>query len=139
MINSNNKIHSNYLLNIDANPCLTEEINNNYILPIVSRFFKAKAIKNYSLLENIDLFNDLDYNSYPFDHFYEVVLGDICRLDNGLISFSKKYAISFDKFFCNKKCDISHTYYNNLLLSNEPVLYFIYVDFEDLMTHIRSV
>lgn len=137
MIDFNDKFFSNYLLNISASQFLTTELNQNYINPIVSNFFKSQSIKNYTLLDTINVFNDLDYNNYPFDFFYDVVLGDICRLESGVIEFSKKYVISFDKFFCNKKCSISQVHYNVLLIKDEPILYFIYIDFEDLIKHIR--
>lgn len=137
MIKENDKFKSFHTFEVYTKSEGAFHINQNYILPVVNNFFLQRKIINYTLIENQEIFNDLDFFEYEFEYFYDFVLSDIKKLEDGSIDFKIKYIISFDKIFCNDFCDVTKTFYKALFIDNYPCLYFIYIDFHDLIKFSR--
>jgi hypothetical protein len=139
MINSSIFLISNYIPYLTFTEKTNVYLNSNYIKPIVTNFFETRNIKDYKFIQVESSISDIDFDSIEFDYFYKYLLEDINRNNDGTISFSTKFTISFDKELCNKFCDRTRTYYENIMIGSNPVFYFIYVDFHEVINFIRKI
>jgi len=138
MIKFNDNFKGFYSFGIFTEKNNSYNINNKYILPIVDKFFSAREINNYAMIETIEIFNDLDFSKYKFDYFYDFILNDIKKLEDGGVDFSIKYIISFDRILCNDFCKTTNIFYKEFFIESFPCLYFIYVDFHDIIKFSRE-
>jgi len=135
MINQKEKAISQFFTYLSVK--VNSNINRNLINPFVDKFFKEKGVKNYlSIQENAEI-SDLDFKKVEFSYFYDYVFNDINK-HNDIVEIIVKYCITVDKKNCSKKCDITGILYDEILLYNQPIFYFIYVDIEEILTFIRE-
>lgn len=115
---------------------------NSKILEKVDFFFSKKNIDSYEGIEVMKYISDLDFSSskrVKFDYFYENILDEIEINEERKSSIKVKYLITIDKKSCPTFCEKSETYYNEMLLFNQPIFYFIFVSVEEIMDHVRNM
>lgn len=136
MISQKPKVQSNFVTYISVKD--HSPINNELIFPKVEKFFAAKGITNYkSIAENSEI-SDVDFKKVDFSYFYDVIFYDIAKNKEGKIEIPVKYCITLDKLNCSKNCEKSGMLYDEILLYNQPVFYFIYVDIEEIFSFLRA-
>lgn len=136
--------------NIEATSCYAaclqlkdgENVKEQFIKPIVKRFFRAMNIDVNDCKEiasNSEI-SDKDFNRQGVDYFYENIFDDIKKTKEGKIEFSVKYCITLDKTNCTKpcQCDEKEILYDVILLNTQPVFYFIYISIEDIFAFLRK-
>lgn len=116
-------------------------IENNFILPIIEKFFVAREIKEFKSIKQNAEFTDLDFDQKNFadffPHFYEFIVDGIYKNGNNF-EIPVTYCITLDKENCPKICKKTEIYYDEVFLFDTPVFYFIYVDIKEIFSFLRA-
>lgn len=115
---------------------INQKINDDFIEPKVFKFFKAKNIDKYHPIDAEKYISDLDFKEVKFSYFYEEILYGIKKEEK--IIHEVKYCITLDEKVTNKTCEITKIKYDEILLNKEPIFYFIYFDFKEIMDFARN-
>ena len=139
MIETNSKSKSQFVGYLGVKNI--EKIERELILPIVEKFFNARQITNFKAIQNDAAFADLDFQSKNFDnffeHFYEFVVDGIHKNGDN-VEIPVTYCITLDETNCSKTCEQTQIRYDEILLFDTPVFYFIYVDVKDIFFYLRN-
>lgn len=118
-----------------------EKIEHDLILPTVQKFFNARKITNFKVIQNEAVFSDLDFQPKNFDnffeHFYEFIVDGIHK-NGDHVEIPVTYCITLDETNCSKNCDQTQIRYDEILLFDTPVFYFIYLDIKDIFFHLKN-
>lgn len=135
MLKINNEAKSDFFgyLSLKNN----SRINDDLIHPIVQNFFHARNIEKYkSIAENAEI-SDLDFKQVEFSYFYEFVLNDIYK-SKDTIQIITKYCVTFDRSNCTKICNKTNTPYDEIIFSETPIFYFIYIDVQEIFNFLKN-
>ena len=139
---SNIKIDSPYNIGIsvdsNAHPALRDYLTRRF-----QTFLNDTGLHQFFLKELLFtlIFTDVEFNkqvpddneeSFINKHFYPKVFHDLRKLENGKLDFTKKYCFTLDKSLTLEKTS-SGIQYGTLSLGNKPVLYYIWVDIQELI------
>lgn len=118
-----------------------EKIEHDLILPTVEKFFSARKITDFKPIDESAAFADLDFDRKNFDdffaHFYEFIVDGIHKNGDN-VEIPVTYCITLDEQNCSKTCEKTQIRYDEILLFDTPVFYFIYVDVKDVFKHLRN-
>ena len=114
------------------------KINKKLIEPKVKKFFDAKNISRYKPVFKNKEISDLDFKTIEFSYFYDVIFYDFTKNKDSNIEIPVKYCITLDETNCSKTCDITGIRYDEMLLYNQPVFYFIYIDIKDVFDCLKN-
>jgi hypothetical protein len=118
-----------------------DKIERNLILPTVQRFFDARNIQSFKPIDESAAFADLDFDRKNFDdffaHFYEFIVDGIHK-NGDKVEIPVTYCITLDETNCSKICAQTQIRYDEILLFDTPVFYFIYVDVKDIFSCLRA-
>ncbi len=118
-----------------------EQIKKNLIEPKVKDFFDVRNIQNPKEIEAEGIFADKDFldMSKPFMNpfFYEFIVDGIHKNGDN-VEIPVTYCITLDETNCSKTCDQTQIRYDEILLFDTPVFYFIYVDVKDIFSCLRG-
>ena len=120
-----------------------EKIERDLIQPLVDRFFDVRNIpkKNQKEIEAEGIFADRDFldKSKPFMNpfFYEFIVDGIHKNGDN-VEIPVTYCITLDETNCSKTCEQTQIRYDEILLFDTPVFYFIYVDVKDVFSCLRG-
>jgi hypothetical protein len=118
-----------------------KKIECDLILPTVQKFFMARNIQSFKPIDEYSAFADLDFDSKNFSefftHFYDFIIDDIHKNEDHIV-VPVTYCITLDETNCLKICDQTQTRYDEILLFDTPVFYFIFVDVKDIFSCLRS-
>jgi len=158
MISQKQKVQSHFVTYISVKD--NSRINDEFIFPKVEKFFAAKGITNYKpIAENTEI-SDVDFKKVDFSYFYDVIFYDIAKNKEEKIEVPVKYCITLDQVNCEKSfclkhkdkckqsgednktgwyvCEENTIWYDEIILYNQPVFYFIYVDIEEIFSFLRT-
>ncbi len=126
-----------------------ETVNKDFILPIVKAFF-GDAFDNYEELHPDKLKTEIEFNTEVIDvsfiksYIYKEIVSEISK-PNKKVEFKPKYVITFDYDLTNWQeknhypCEPTKSIrYGVMQLGNAPILYYIYVDLQDLIKFIKK-
>ena len=117
------------------------KIKQDLIQPKVEAFFKQQGVIHFKEIDEHAIFADQDFldKTQPFlnPFFYEFIVNDIRKV-NGKIEIPVTYCITLDETNCSKTCDITGVRYDEMLLYNQPVFYFIYIDIKDVFACLKN-
>lgn len=120
-----------------------ETVNKEFIYPILEDFFKDKGgIDSYEELDPDKIKTEIEFQdtieSYVKSYVYKEVMNTISKNKDGTINFKPRYVVSFDQDLTDfqEKMGIK---YGELRLGNAPILYFIYIDLQELIRFIKSI
>ncbi len=113
-------------------------VNQKLIEPKVKKFFAAKNITEQKPIDADKAISDLDFKTVDFSYFYDAIFYDIAKNKEGKIEIPVKYCITLDKEICKKQCKETQIFYEEILLYNQPVFYFIYVDIVEIFAFLRA-
>jgi hypothetical protein len=118
-----------------------EKIERDLILPTVKKFFAAQNIQTFKPIEESAAFADLDFDRKNFDdffaHFYEFIVDGIHKNGDN-VEIPVTYCITLDETNCSKICEQTQIRYDEILLFDTPVFYFLYVDVKDVFFCLRD-
>ena len=139
MIIDNQEFLSSFIagLNIKNSTQLIEK----FIKPKLSSFFKDKKIDFNSHININKQIADVDFNNkelVKFSYFYENLFNDIAKDNNDNINLNIKYCLTLDEENCKIKCEKTGILYDEILLYNQPVFYFIYINIQDIFKFLRQ-
>lgn len=118
-----------------------KEVDKNLIHPTIIKFFTAQKIINFKPIEESASFADLDFDRKNFDdffsHFYDFIVDGIHKT-NSKVEIPVTYCITLDETNCSKTCEITKIRYDEILLYDQPVFYFIYIDIKEVFACLRK-
>lgn len=138
MISENQAAQSSYVAYLQFKD--SERIRLGLIEPLVKRFFSANDIKDYKELSENSEISDLDFNSKntKISYFYNFIFDEIRKDTEGKIEFPAKYIITLDKNNCEKQCEKTSIFYDEITLNQKPVCYFIYISIDEIFSFLRK-
>jgi hypothetical protein len=136
MISENQAAQSSYVAYLQFKE--SERIRLGLIEPLVKRFFSARNIKDYKELSENSEISDLDFRSKDISYFYDFVFNEIKKNKEGKIELPTRYIITLDKNNCEKQCEKTDIFYDEIILNQKPVCYFIYISIEEIFSFLRK-
>ncbi len=158
MISEKQNLQSQFVtyLSVDCK----SKINQELIEPKVKKFFDAKNISGQKPIDADKAISDLDFKTVDFSYFYDVIFYDIAKNKDGKIEIPVKYCITLDQTNCEKSfclkhkaeckqteennkpgwyvCEANTIWYDEIILYNQSVFYFIYFDIEEIFEFLRE-
>ena len=117
-----------------------EKIQQKLILPTIEKFFVERKITEFKSIEESAAFTDLDFKRENFDnffsHFYESIVDQIYKKGDS-VEIPVTYCITLDEHNCSKKCLKTQIRYDEILLFDNPIFYFIFIDVKDIFLCLR--
>lgn len=118
------------------------QIKKNLIEPKVKDFFDVRNIQNPKEIEAEGIFADKDFldTCKPFMNpfFYEFIVDGIHKNSDGKIEIPVTYCITLDETNCSKICEQTQIRYDEILLFDTPVFYFIYLDIKVIFSCLKN-
>jgi hypothetical protein len=118
-----------------------EKIERNLILPTVQKFFAARNIQTFKPIDESAAISDLDFDRKNFadffGHFYEFIVDGIHKKGDK-VKIPVTYCITLDETNCSKICEQTQIRYDEILLFDTPVFYFIYFDVKAVFSCLRQ-
>jgi hypothetical protein len=139
MIETNSKSKSQFVGYLGVKN--VEKIKRDFILPTVEKFFSAREITDFKSIDESAAFADLDFDRKNFAdffaHFYEFIVDGIHKNGDN-VEIPVTYCITLDETNCSKICEQTQIRYDEILLFDTPVFYFIYVDVKNVFSCLRQ-
>lgn len=130
---------------VSLNPLVRQRVNEEFIYPILDKFFKDKGgIDSYEELDPDKIKTEIEFSqkdtqeNYVKSYVYKEVMNTISKNDDGTINFKPRYVVSFDQDLTDFK-EERGIKYGELRLGNAPILYFIYIDLQELIRFIKNI
>ncbi len=130
---------------VSLNSQVRQIVNEEFIYPILEDFFKDKGgINSYEELDPDKIKTEIEFKkkdpieSYVKSYVYKEVMNTISKNDDGTINFKPRYVVSFDQDLTNFK-EERGIKYGELRLGNAAILYFIYIDLQELIRFIKNL
>ena len=137
MIQSKANAKSLYVPFLHFGEKTASKVNERFIKPKVKSFFDIRGIKTYDSINVEHHISDLDFNNVELSYFYEVILSNI-RKNSGSVTHNIKYCITLDENVTNKTCEKTFIKYSEILLYKQPIFYFIYFNFNEIIEFVRQ-
>lgn len=136
MISENKEAQSYYVAYLQFKD--SERIRLGLIEPLVKRFFSVRDIKDYKEIYGNSEISDLDFRSKDISYFYDFVFNEIKKNKEGKVEFPTRYIITLDKNNCEKRCEETGIFYDEITLNQKHVCYFIYISIEEIFSFLRK-
>lgn len=147
---------------VALNPKMRKRVNEEFIKPIIELFFSDKGgVSLFSELDpdklktEVEFANMEEQESFVKSYVYKEIMNEISKDVNGDVIFNPKYLISFDRDLTRYKRDtnkypyrkiFSQNHYKEesirygvLRLGNIPILYFIYIELQEIIRYIKTL
>ena len=139
MIETNSKAKSQFVGYFGVKN--VEKIERDLIKPLVDKFFDARNIQTFKSIDESAAISDLDFDRKNFDdffaHFYEFIVDGIHKNGDN-VEIPVTYCITLDETNCSKTCEQTQIRYDEILLFDTPVFYFIYIDVKDVFSCLKN-
>jgi hypothetical protein len=138
MISENKESRSSFVACLQLKD--SDRVRHDLIKPIVGRFFSARDIVDYKEISRNSEISDLDFSPEytKINYFYDFIFDDIRKDTKGKIEFSIKYILTLDKKNCQKQCEKTGVFYDEITLNKKPACYFIYISIEEIFSFLRK-
>lgn len=121
-------------------PKMRKLVNENFIYPILERFFFGKGGVNlYCALDSDKLVTEIEFEkaeNFVKTYIYKDIIDQIEKKGKSVI-FKPKYVITFDKDLTDFQEENS-VKFGTIHLGNTPILYYIYIELQDLIRFIKT-
>ncbi|WP_206044082.1 hypothetical protein [Geitlerinema sp. P-1104] len=144
--NSPSSIISHFNPVVSLNVEVRTIVNEKFIFPYLESFFKPRGgLTNYEELDADHIQTEIEFldhskdTSYVKSYLYQYVMTDISRSpgNDGRVDFKPRYVVTFDKDLTSLMDD--HGYrYGELKLGKKTVLYFVYIDLQEVIKFIKG-
>jgi hypothetical protein len=130
---------------VSLNSQVRKIVNEDFIYPILERFFKDRGgVDSYEELDPDKIKTEIEFSqkdtqeSYVKSYVYKELMNVISKSDDGTINFKPRYVVSFDQELTDFKEKMGIKY-GELRLGDVPILYFIYIDLQELIRFIKNI
>ncbi|MCT7950796.1 hypothetical protein NG798_13425 [Ancylothrix sp. C2] len=130
---------------VSLDPQVRQIVNEEFIYPILKDFFIDKGgIDYYEELDPDKIKTEIEFSqkdtqeSYVKSYVYKEVMNVISKNDDGTINFKPRYVVSFDQDLTDFK-EERGVKYGELRLGDAPILYFIYLDLQEVIQFIKNI
>ena len=148
--NSATSVLSAYNPIVALNPKMRQRVNDGFIKPILLAFFSDKGgIDNFEELDPDKLKTEIEFQNelnFVKTYIYKEVMNDLKKDENGKVGYKPRYLISFDQDLTNYRQSKQkypqsdkHIGYGIMRLGKVPILYFIYVELQDLIRFMKNL
>ncbi|AEE49798.1 hypothetical protein [Haliscomenobacter hydrossis] len=148
--NSATSVLSAYNPIVTLNARMRQRVNEEFIQPILKEFFSDKSgIDNFEELDPDMLKTEIEFQhelNFVKTYIYKEVMNDLKKDIHGHVIYKPKYLISFDEDLTNfdqskQKYPQSdkNIRYGVMLLGEVPMLYFIYIELQELIRFIKTL
>ena len=143
--NSPSSIISSFNPVISLNSEVRTIVNEKFIFPYLKSFFEHRGgLTNYEELDADHIQTEVEFldhskdTSYVKYYLYRYVINNIFRSsgNDGTVNFKPRYVITFDQDLTSLIDDNGYRY-GELKLGKEPVLYFVYIDLQEVIKFIK--
>lgn len=139
-------------------PKIRKAVNERFISPILEAFFshpERGGIGNFSALDPDKLITEIEFvktENFVQTYIYKEIINKISKEDKK-VKFEPKYVITFDRDLTNFKrdetiypynsifninsLDTKHIEYGVIRLGDAPILYYIYIDLQQIIKFIK--
>jgi len=118
-----------------------KKVNEILIQPKIDNFFHTRKITNPKEINVKGVFSDKDFlnTREPFlnPYFYDFIVDKIHKT-NGKVEIPMTYCITLDETNCPILCPETKIFYDEILLYDQPVFYFIYIDIKEVFACLRK-
>ncbi|MDD5215277.1 MAG: hypothetical protein PHQ03_07050 [Methylococcales bacterium] len=124
-----------------------EKIEGELIQPLVDIFFDVRNIQkqNRKEIQSEGVFADRDFldkskdknKSFFSEYFYDYIVDGIHKNGDN-VEIPVTYCITLDETNCSKTCPKTKIRYDEMLLFDTPVFYFIYIDVKEVFSCLRQ-
>lgn len=139
MIFEKKDLQSNFVASLGMKN--NKKVDEELIAPLIKDFFNQRGVSYFKELDVDSCISDKDFKHENFNDFfkffYEKIVYDIYKEDMD-VEVVTKYCVTFDKQNCLEKCEDTGVFYDEIMLNDKPVFYFIYVDIEDVFNFLRK-
>lgn len=129
---------------VSLNSQVREIVNKEFISPILEDFFNDRGgIDSYEELHPDQIKTEIEFSqkdtqeSYVKSYVYKEVMNTISKNDDGTINFKPRYVVSFDQDLTDFQ-EERGIKYGELRLGDAAILYFIYIDLQELIRFIKQ-
>ncbi len=138
---------------VSLNPKVRKRVNDEFIAPIIQQFFSDKGgINSFAELDPDKLKTDVEFldftaqENFVKSYVYKELMNEISKGIDGKVNFKPRYLISFDTDLT--EYEVSNKNYPNsskrikygvIRLGEEPILYYIYVELQELINFIKKL
>lgn len=143
--NSPNSVLSQFNPIASLKPHIRKKVNEDFILPILKAFFahpKWGGIDNFSELDPDKLITEIEFKqtkNFVKTYIYKEIINEISKpIPNNKIKFKPKYVITFDIELADYG-EENNIKYGVIRLGEAPVLYYIYIDLQQLIKFIKNL
>lgn len=148
--NSATSVLSAYNPIVALNPKMRQRVNDGFIKPILLAFFSDKGgIDNFEELDPDKLKTEIEFQNelnFVKTYIYKEVMNDLKKDSKGTVVYKPKFVISFDEDLTDYK-QSEHKYprsknnikYGVMSLGEAPILYFIFIELQDLIRFIKTL
>jgi hypothetical protein len=123
------------------NPKIRTAVNNEFILPILKRFFLSRGgLNNFSELNPDKLRTEIEFENnenFVKTYIYKEIIDKISK-EGEEVKFKPKYVITFDRDLANYAVDENNIKYGVIRLGNASILYYILIDLQELIRFIKK-
>lgn len=121
-------------------PYMRKLVNELFLLTIIQKFFSDKGgIENFCELDPDKLKTEIEFEkdkNYVKTYIYKEIIDEIKKQDKKVV-FRPKYVITFDKELSDYD-EEKNIRYGVIRLGSQPILYYIYIDYQELIQFIKS-
>ena len=138
MIEEKENISSNLIAHLSLKE--SKKIYDGLIHPKIKEFFLNRNITKYEQLNAKYDIADIEFKKADFNtFFYNQILKEIQK-NNKTQEFEirVKYSITLDEENCTKTCKATSIKYDEIIMYEQPIFYFIYLDIKDVFKFLRE-
>ena len=149
--NSASSVISQFNPIVTLNPKMRKRVNEEFIKPILEVFFSDRGgLSNFAELDLDKLKTEIEFQTelnFVKTYVYKELMNSIKKDSNGDVLYKPKYLISFDKdlMYHDKVSEKKYPQtqrsirYGVIRLGNAPILYYIYVDLQDVIHFVKKL
>jgi hypothetical protein len=130
---------------VSFSPKSMKRVNEQVIYPKLEKFFEHRGgIDSYEALDPDKIQTDIEFKqkesqeSYVKSYIYKELMNTISKNDDGSINFKRRYVVSFDEDLTPCTDKTTGMKYGELKLGMQAILYFIYIDLQDIISFIKQ-
>ena len=135
---------------VTLNPKMRKRVNKEFIQPILELFFSDKGgIEQFEELDVDKLKTEIEFRdelNFVKTYLYKELMNNVIKDIEGNVIYKQKYLISFDEDLTEyKQSEKKYPHsqknirYGVMRLGEIPVLYYIYIDLQELIRYIKTL
>ncbi len=117
---------------------IKQKVNDKFINPKIDALSKSLR-QEFRELDPDKLRTEIEFeheDNFVKDYIYQEIIDGILKNKSGKVEFVPKIVITFDKSLCPEP--IEDIYYGAIRLGEKPILFYLYIDLQELIEFIKE-